>query len=126
MAFFYHLNSILVIFILLYSLFLIGSLILKILKFETINLNILTGFSFLIVLVNTLFFFDISINEIRYLLIIIILSCLIFTIIKFDRKYFKDFIKVILDQSIIIFFFFLTINLYGEQFYILEVIITTQ
>ena len=118
MAFFYHLNSILVIFILLYSLFLIGSLILKILKFETINLNILTGFSFLIVLVNTLFFFDISINEIRYLLIIIILSCLIFTIIKFDRKYFKDFIKVILDQSIIIFFFFLTINLYGEQFYI--------
>ncbi len=118
MAFFYHLNSILVIFILLYSLFLIGSLILKILKFETINLNILTGFSFLIVLVNTLFFFDISINEIRYLLITIILSCLIFTIIKFDGKYFKDFIKVILDQSIIIFFFFLTINLYGEQFYI--------
>lgn len=100
---------------LIFTSHIIGSSCLKFLKIEENFLCIITGYSVIVLISNTLFFLDFKVYFIRNTLIfflVLSLSFLFFNSLKFN------FVKIFKDQIFIYFFFILIILFYGEQFYI--------
>lgn len=94
--------------------YIIGDNFLKLLKIEEKYLSIITGYSIIVIATTTLFFFDIEIYFIRYIIFSLFILCLL----KFLSNKNLFFFNILQNQILIYIFFLLTIILYGEQFYI--------
>jgi hypothetical protein len=93
----------------------IGSSCLKFLKIEENFLCIITGYSVIVLISNTLFFLDFKVQFIRNTLIFFLVLSLLILFLN-NLKF--NFLKILKEQIFIYIFFLLTILFYGEQFYI--------